>query len=213
MTDASRRRERFGFSFAVGLCALGCATEPSRDAPAHPRSEAEPRGSPASASAADASQGASDAGQGIASGQKIAAGQGASDAGQGSFDVRAPEPAASDPETSDAAAPSRDAASEPKRGPLRHATFHCFGWVHGPEFSMDCFRTHATCEKARRDMKAGARDVLPECSTNEGAWCTKVGRGSAKGGTERCFGSLGNCRRYESYVQGNGLVTSGCEEK
>ena len=104
-------------------------------------------------------------------------------------------------------------APDAATGPKRRTRFHCFGWVHGPDHATDCFRSAAKCEKARLDMKKGARDVFPRCDVDEGAWCTRVGRGSGPKADERCFGSANDCARYEGYVQGNGLTTTGCVER
>jgi hypothetical protein len=106
-----------------------------------------------------------------------------------------------------------DAAAEEARAPSKRARFRCFGWVHGPQSSTDCFRTQWECDHERLKMKAGSRDVLPACKATDGAWCTKVGRNLIKKSQERCFGSAYYCDQYVRYVRGNGLVTTDCAER
>lgn len=111
------------------------------------------------------------------------------------------------------AALSGTSAADAEVDAAARARFYCFGWVHGPEFSTDCYRTSAECERERLEMKQGSRDVMPGCSVTEGAWCTRVARKPNTSTRERCFGGAENCRRYESFVQGNGHTTTGCTAK
>ena len=119
------------------------------------------------------------------------------------------EPLASpDPEPVDAGI-----APEPLVNPTAgtRAEFHCFAWIHGAEFSTDCYRTAATCETERKAMEAGARPTRP-CEKVTGASCTMVGRRKMKK-EERCFGDPNNCGRYRAFVTGNGLDVTPCTDK
>ncbi len=111
-----------------------------------------------------------------------------------------------EPETAPAPEPLVDPSA-----PGTRDTFHCFAWVHGPEFSTDCYRSAALCETERTSMEAGARPTRP-CETVRGASCTKVGRRKMKK-EERCFGDPNNCERYRAFVTGNGLDVTACSEK
>lgn len=91
------------------------------------------------------------------------------------------------------------------------AAFHCFSWIHGPEFSTDCYRTAEKCETERKRMEAGARPTQP-CKKDIGASCTMVGRRKMKK-EERCFGDPNNCERYRAMVTGNGLDVTACTNK
>jgi hypothetical protein len=134
------------------------------------------------------------------------------------------------------AAPSADAAPTPPTEPLaapeaepvdaapapeplvdpvtlggKRGEFHCFAWIHGEEFSTDCYRTAAKCETERKAMEAGARPTRP-CETIAGASCTMVGRRKMKK-EERCFGDPNNCERYRAFVTGNGLDVTACTDR
>jgi len=117
--------------------------------------------------------------------------------------------AAPEPEVIDAGAPEPLVNPATDSGP--RATFHCFNWIHGPEFSTDCYRTAETCEVERKSMEAGARPTQP-CKTVTGASCTMVGRRKMKK-EERCFGDANNCERYRAFVTGNGLDVTACTNK
>lgn len=90
-------------------------------------------------------------------------------------------------------------------------TFHCFAWIHGPQFSTDCYRSAALCETERKAMEAGARPTRP-CEQVQRASCTMVGRRKMKK-EERCFGDQNNCERYRAFVTGNGLDVTACSER
>lgn len=121
-------------------------------------------------------------------------------------------PAATDgPPPQASAEPAASAAAPGAGSAAARAEFHCFSWVHGPEFSTDCFRSAAICDKERIAMKEGARDTT-ECSKVKGASCTRVSRPPAPGDSERCFGNANNCERYRAYVRGNGLTVAPCED-
>jgi hypothetical protein len=83
--------------------------------------------------------------------------------------------------------------------------FSCFHWVHGPQFSTDCYESAAQCEQTRAEM---SRDSTP-CEPAEHASCTRL----ARSGEQRCFGDPGACERYRSYIAGNGLDSSACIER
>lgn len=118
--------------------------------------------------------------------------------------------AAPEPEPVDAGA-----APEPLVNPATdsgpRSTFQCFAWIHGPEFSTDCYRTAEKCEVAKKTMAAGARDTQP-CKAVVGASCTSVGRRKMKK-EEHCFGDAANCERYRAFVTGNGLEPTACVNK
>lgn len=118
--------------------------------------------------------------------------------------------AAPDPEPVDAG-PASEPLVNPAGDAGPRATFHCFAWVHGPQFSTDCYRTAAKCETARKAMEDGARPTQP-CEQVVGASCTSVGRRKMKK-EERCFGDPNNCERYRAYVTGNGLDVTACTNK
>lgn len=124
----------------------------------------------------------------------------------------APSAEASAADTTSAAPPGPEAAPEPSTSAAGGATFHCFSWVHGMEFSTDCYRTAAECSRERQEMRKGARDTT-ECRTVQGGACTRVSRPPAPGDHERCFASAGNCERYRAYVQGNGLTVTPCVDR
>ncbi len=131
--------------------------------------------------------------------------------------VAAP-PSAPTPPTEPLATPEADpvdaaVAPEPLVNPVTgtRAEFHCFAWVHGEEFSTDCYRAAAKCETERKAMEAGARPTRP-CEQVAGASCTMVGRRKMKK-EERCFGDPNNCERYRAFVTGNGLDVTACTDK
>lgn len=106
------------------------------------------------------------------------------------------------------------AAPEPLVNPadgVPRATFQCFAWIHGPEFSTDCYRTAEKCEVARKTMAAGARQTAP-CKTVTGASCASAGRRKMRK-EEHCFGDAANCERYRAFVTGNGLDVTACTNK
>ena len=117
--------------------------------------------------------------------------------------------AAPDVEPVDAGAPEPLVNPAVDSGP--RAEFHCFSWIHGPDFSTDCYRTAAKCESERKAMEAGARPTRP-CEKVAGASCTMVGRRKMKK-EERCFGNPNNCERYRAFVTGNGLDVTACTNK
>jgi hypothetical protein len=82
--------------------------------------------------------------------------------------------------------------------------YSCFHWVHGPDFSTDCYESAAKCEQVRAEM---GRDSIP-CEPAEHVACTRL----ARSGEERCFGDLGACERYRAYIAGNGLDSGPCAE-
>lgn len=120
-------------------------------------------------------------------------------------------PPAAEPEPPPAATGDAGPTQTPAPGP--RARFLCFSWVHGPDFSTDCFRSSKECEAERRHMKDGARDTTPTCRAVEGASCSVVTRPPAKAANEHCFGSASNCERYRAYVTGNGLTASPCADR
>jgi hypothetical protein len=109
------------------------------------------------------------------------------------------------------AAPAAEPLVNPAVDSGPRATFHCFAWVHGPQFSTDCYRTAALCETERKSMEDGARPTRP-CEKVTGASCTMVGRRKMKK-QERCFGDPNNCERYRAFVTGNGLDVTACTNK
>jgi hypothetical protein len=132
--------------------------------------------------------------------------------------VAAPPPIdAPTPPTEPLVAPEADpidaGAPEPliKPGTEARATFHCFSWIHGPEFSTDCYRDAAKCETERKAMEDGARQTRA-CQAVAGASCTSVGRRKMKK-EERCFGNANNCERYRAFVTGNGLDVTACTNR
>lgn len=127
--------------------------------------------------------------------------------------VAGPGSSASASPSSSSAAPAPASAAAPATGSAgARSDFHCFSWVHGPDFSTDCFRGAAICDRERIAMKEGARDTM-ECSKVKGASCTRVSRPPTPGDSERCFGDANNCERYRAYVQGNGLTVTPCEDR
>lgn len=112
-----------------------------------------------------------------------------------------PGPPASGPPASEPPTSGPPAAEVPSQ----EALFRCFSWVHGAAASTDCYRSSARCEEARTALAEGSREVLP-CRDAQRAWCTTLQRD----GSERCFGANSVCERYRSFVQGNGLQTTGC---
>jgi hypothetical protein len=66
-------------------------------------------------------------------------------------------------------------------------SWHCLGWIHGPDFGSQCFRSAAQCEAGRRRWKAGSRPTT-DCDNQVGAaYCVK--------GTSDCFPSPWECSR------------------
>lgn len=130
-----------------------------------------------------------------------------------------PEPPATAAPPVTAATPAVDAATVAPAAPAEPSTlppppppqFHCFAWVHGPEFSTDCYRSPELCEQARKKMEAGARPTRP-CERVAKVSCTAVGRGISKK-EEHCFGDANNCERYRAYVTGNGLSALACVDQ
>ncbi|MBL8683800.1 MAG: hypothetical protein JNK05_31800 [Myxococcales bacterium] len=108
---------------------------------------------------------------------------------------------------------TRVVAQRAQQSPGPRGAFHCFHWVHGQDFSTDCFRTVASCDRARVEMQRGHRDTTA-CAPVEHAYCTATSRPPAAASrSERCFGSAGNCERYRAYVRGNGLVADACRHR
>jgi hypothetical protein len=94
-------------------------------------------------------------------------------------------------------------SAEPvKPAPSAPSGYFCFQWVHGPDFSTDCYESAVLCEQTRAEM---GRDSIP-CEAAERVSCTTI----ARSGELRCFGDLGNCGRYRNYIAGNGLESSPC---
>lgn len=88
-------------------------------------------------------------------------------------------------------------------------TLYCFSWVHGPDFSNDCYRTKKECDDANLSMQRGSRPTT-KCTPESGGSCTTVSRPPDPSATQRCFGDHANCERYRGYVTGNGLTTTVC---
>jgi len=126
----------------------------------------------------------------------------------------APSISASESPSSSAAAPEppASAAVVDAGAAAPRADFHCFSWIHGPQFSTDCYRGPDVCERERLAMKNGARETTPGCEKVAGASCTRVSRPPAPGDSERCFASANACARYRAYVQGNGLTVTPCAD-
>lgn len=111
--------------------------------------------------------------------------------------------------TGAAAAPGPGGSSSAGVAAGGRATFHCFSWVHGPEFSTDCYRTAAECDREQLSMKNGARDTTG-CQPVQGAVCTRVSRPPDPADHERCFSDAGRCAHYQAFVTGNGHAVTPC---
>lgn len=85
------------------------------------------------------------------------------------------------------------------------AAKHCFSWVHGAEFSTDCYPTPQACDTAR----AATDRMSQPCRPTERVVCTTL---SASHKT-RCFGDMANCERYRTYTSDNGLSSNTCTQR
>ena len=111
-----------------------------------------------------------------------------------------------------ACARSTGPSSAPGRAAPPSSAFQCFSWVHEAEFSTDCYRDAAECDRERRAMEGGARDTTV-CRPAEHASCLRIGRLPGPATLERCFADIEACNRYSSFVQRNGHRVTVCAER
>ena len=104
-----------------------------------------------------------------------------------------PSPSGSTPPVAASAAP----APQP---------FNCFAWVHGAEFSTDCYRSAETCE-AERDRMHGV--LTRACEPSAHASCAVVAPGERD--LERCFEDERACSRYRAMLTSRGIASGPCE--
>ena len=141
----------------------------------------------------------------------------AADTRPGAATQRDLAPTTSTPTTSSTVAPGTAASSAtsappdvPTAAASASSAFHCFGWIHGPDFSDDCYRSASACADAAGEAQQGARPTRP-CRPVATAYCTDVSRPpDTPTAFERCFERAIECERYRSFVGRTAHVTTAC---
>ena len=111
------------------------------------------------------------------------------------------------PSSASASAPSSASAGATESG------YHCFSWIHGPQFSRDCYPSRAECERARLSMQGGARPTTPACERAERVSCVRLSMPPDPTEQERCFADAAACGRYRAFVQKTGHRVTACEDR
>ena len=135
-------------------------------------------------------------------------GPGATGPSAAATDSGSPGAAASSASASAAVSASAgDSPSSPEAG------FHCFSWVHGAQFSTDCYPSFAECEKERLGMSGGARPTTPRCEKAAHVSCVRLSMPPDTTEKERCFEDAAACGRYRAFVLKSGHRVTACEDR
>ncbi len=81
--------------------------------------------------------------------------------------------------------------------------FHCFSWVHGSDFGLNCESTAKACMLAMHEATREHRDTR-KCHTRKEAVCFETIGGAS------CFGDMGSCERRSALL---GTVTATCAKR